>query len=355
MKKHLTVTVFAVNTVNEFSAVKLLGRTAREYLKENLAEDENFSVIYIADEKIPDVYPAADYYLRMHADMPLISKGEIFQIAEAMEKRRLGGVRLSSALMFKNRSSLSGTPPVININVRRDSFLRADSSASVIKIHDLMRKKITDRLIADGVIIYDASSVSIDSTVTFKKGCMIHPFNVIKGATSIGCNNIIDSGCIIENAFIGDSNRIVQSNLSDCVIGSGCSVGPFATLRKGASIGDNCRIGDYVEVKNSIIHNGAKAAHLAYIGDAEVGSRTNIGCGTVFANYNGKIKQKTTVGSDVFIGANTNLIAPLDVGSDSFIAAGSTITDDIPPNAFAIAREKQVVKKSYADKYGKKK
>jgi bifunctional UDP-N-acetylglucosamine pyrophosphorylase/glucosamine-1-phosphate N-acetyltransferase len=118
-------------------------------------------------------------------------------------------------------------------------------------------------------------------------------------------------------------------------------------LRAGAAIGNNCRIGDYVEIKKSVLRDNVKAAHLAYIGDAEVGSQTNIGCGTVFANYNGKIKQKTIVGEGAFIGANANLVAPLIIGDNAFVAAGSTVTENIPKNALAIARKRQIIKENY--------
>ena len=123
------------------------------------------------------------------------------------------------------------------------------------------------------------------------------------------------------------------------------SVGPYARLRR-ATIGEDCRVGDFVEVKNSTLENGVKAAHLSYIGDAAVGERTNVGCGTVFCNYDGKTKHKTTVGCDCFIGANTNLVAPLVVGDKAFIAAGTTVTRDVDEKTFTIGRVRQDTVKS---------
>jgi bifunctional UDP-N-acetylglucosamine pyrophosphorylase/glucosamine-1-phosphate N-acetyltransferase len=163
---------------------------------------------------------------------------------------------------------------------------------------------------------------------------------------NIACRCSVGPFSTLRNGVkIGDENAVIQSNLSECNIADRCSVGPFSTLRNGADIGNDCRVGDYVEIKKSVLRDGVKAAHLAYIGDAEIGKKTNVGCGTVFANYNGKIKRKTVVGENVFIGANANLVAPLSVGDNSFIAAGSTITENIPENSFAIAREKQITKK----------
>ena len=206
------------------------------------------------------------------------------------------------------------------------------------------------KFIDGGVIIPYPDTVLIEEAVEIGRGSIINAFSMIKGRTKIGEDNDIGPFCVIENAEIGDGNRIIQSNLKDCKIGGGTTVGPFAYLRAGAEVGDSCRIGDFVEIKNSKLKKGVKAAHLAYIGDAEIGESTNVGCGTVFANFNGKIKQKTSVGANVFIGANVNLVAPLSVGDNSFIAAGSTITDNIPENSFAIARERQSVSHKDTDK-----
>ena len=128
----------------------------------------------------------------------------------------------------------------------------------------------------------------------------------------------------------------------DAKVGKECYVGDFAVIEAGAVIGDGCRVGDYVEVKNSILRDGVKAAHLAYIGDAEVGEGTNIGCGTVFANYDGKFKHRTEVGKNVFVGCNANLIAPIKVGDGAFIAGGSTVTDDVPAGEICFGRARQV-------------
>jgi bifunctional UDP-N-acetylglucosamine pyrophosphorylase/glucosamine-1-phosphate N-acetyltransferase len=135
--------------------------------------------------------------------------------------------------------------------------------------------------------------------------------------------------------------------LSGASVGSNTEIGPFAYLRPGAVIGDNCRVGDFVEVKNSIIGNRTKVAHLGYIGDSDIGENVNWGCGAITANYDGKNKSRTTVMDNVFIGCNSNLIAPVTIGEGAFIAAGSTITDEVPPASLAVARQRQVVKTSW--------
>ena len=157
--------------------------------------------------------------------------------------------------------------------------------------------------------------------------------NFIEGS-KIGKCEIYSSK--IMNSIVCDGVKIVNSVLENCVVKNNSTIGPFCYLRNNAFIGKNCRIGDFVEVKNSFLDDGVKASHHAYIGDAFVGRNTNIGCGTVFANYNGKIKQKIFVGENVFIGANVNLVAPIDVGKNSFIAAGTTVREDLEDSTFFV-------------------
>ncbi len=127
-------------------------------------------------------------------------------------------------------------------------------------------------------------------------------------------------------------------------------IGPYAYLRPHSEVGDGCRVGDFVEVKNAQIHDGAKVSHLSYIGDGEIGERTNVGCGVVFVNYDGKKKSRTVVGRDAFVGCNANLIAPVTVGDGAYIAAGSTVTDDVESDSLCIARSRQTVIPGWAKK-----
>jgi bifunctional UDP-N-acetylglucosamine pyrophosphorylase/glucosamine-1-phosphate N-acetyltransferase len=136
----------------------------------------------------------------------------------------------------------------------------------------------------------------------------------------------------------------------ECVIGQGTRVGPFAYIRPGSVIGSGVKVGDFVEIKNSRIGDGSKVPHLAYVGDAKVGTNTNIGCGVITANYDGKKKSVTEIGNDAFIGSNCNLVAPVKVGDGAYVAAGSTITDEVPPRALAIARSRQTVKVDWRKK-----
>ena len=159
----------------------------------------------------------------------------------------------------------------------------------------------------------------------------------------------------IETAYIHPDTRIGRGTviypctvvLQDVRIGSDCSIGPFAYLRPGTRVGDSVRLGDFVEVKNSTLGARTHISHLTYIGDSDVGEGVNFGCGTVTVNYDGQSKRRTTIGSGAFIGCNTNLVAPVTVGENAYTAAGSTITEDVPPNALGIARERQTNKEDW--------
>jgi bifunctional UDP-N-acetylglucosamine pyrophosphorylase/glucosamine-1-phosphate N-acetyltransferase len=198
--------------------------------------------------------------------------------------------------------------------------------------------------IKNGVKFIDAGSVYIGPDVIIGAGTVVYPNNYIEGATVIGENCELGPNNRFRDAVVGDGCDVQFAVIAESRLGNGVKAGPFVNVRPGSVIADNVKIGDFVEVKNSTIGDGAKLPHLTYVGDADVGSGVNFGCGSVVVNYDGKRKYRTTVGDNVFIGCNTNLIAPVNVGEGSYTAAGSTITDDVPPGALAIARARQMVK-----------
>jgi UDP-N-acetylglucosamine diphosphorylase/glucosamine-1-phosphate N-acetyltransferase len=189
-----------------------------------------------------------------------------------------------------------------------------------------------------GVNILDDSLTVIEEGVEVGRDSVIYPFTHLKAGTRIGENVKIFPFTDLENTVVGSGAEVRSTYAVGAVIGEGATVGPFATLRKGAVIGKGCRVGNYVEIKNATLGEGVKVAHLAYVGDASVGARTNVGCGTVFANYNGKVKRRTEVGEGVFIGCNANLIAPLKIGDNAYIAGGTTIREDVEEDSFVITK-----------------
>lgn len=194
-------------------------------------------------------------------------------------------------------------------------------------------------------------NIFIDKDVKLGKNVKIFPFNVIKGNCVIGDNTIIFPFNYIENCIIGNDCEIAYSHLQDSTIHDCVKVGPFSRIRPGSIIKDKCKIGNFVEIKNSEIESGVKASHLSYIGDASIGKDTNVGCGVIFANYNGRIKNHIRVGKNCFIGSNSNLIAPLNISDNTYICAGTTLTKDTKENDFVIGRERETIKPNRADKY----
>ncbi len=195
------------------------------------------------------------------------------------------------------------------------------------------------------------SQYVLGSAVKVGRGVTIEPYAVVKGNSVLGDNCTVGSFSYIENSVIGAYTEVKASRVTDSMVGEHCTVGPNAHLRDGAIVGDNCRVGNFVEIKRSVLHDGVKASHLSYIGDAEVGARTNIGCGVIFVNFDGKTKHRTSVGEDCFIGCNANLVAPLSIGKGCFVACGTTVDKDVPDGAFSIGRSYLTVKEGRARKY----
>ncbi len=201
-------------------------------------------------------------------------------------------------------------------------------------------------LMAKGVIIQDPQNTYIEEDVEIQPSVIIHPHNHITGGSKISQGCEIEPYCIIRSCVIGQQTLIKSgSYLEDSTIGHHTSIGPYARLRLQTQIGDHCKIGNFVEIKKSTIANHVKAAHLTYLGDAQIGSNVNIGCGVITCNYreDGK-KYKTYIEDHVFIGSDVQLIAPIKIGQKSIVGSGSTITENIPSKSLAIARARQVIK-----------
>ena len=197
----------------------------------------------------------------------------------------------------------------------------------------------------------DEKNTYIDDSVQIGENCIIYPNVYIEGNTIIGDNTVIYPGTFIRDSIIGKCNNIYSSHIFDSKIGDNNNVGPYTYMRNGNTIGDDNRLGSYSEFKNNIIGNGNQIPHLSYLGDAEVGNDVEIGCGVVTVNwpinYPFDKKEKTIIHDNSFIGCNSNLLAPLTLGRNSVVGAGSTITEDVPDNALAIARERQTIKENY--------
>jgi len=218
-----------------------------------------------------------------------------------------------------------------------------------------LRDSINKGHMLSGVSIVNPETVTIGHNVVIEEGVWIYPNTTLMGHTIIKKGAIIGPNTEIVDSLIHQKAEIRHSIVLDSEVGENTTVGPFAHLRGHAVIGKNNRIGNFVEVKKSTTGEGTKAAHLIYLGDSTIGSHVNFGCGSVTVNYDGVHKNQTVIGDDVFVGCNVNLVAPINIGDRVFIAAGSTVTQDIPSGALAIARNRQINKEDYAKHFIKPK
>ena len=315
--------------------IEVMGKAAGLYAQDNLPE-----AAHISDEKEAD--SAYDLIAVLYNDTPLCDKAYIEEKCEQMQKGNIAKCYIGDGYIADRKASSMST-----ITSEEEKALKISSLADIARMYAIIKRATAKKWLDNGVLIMDEVTTYIDPRVIIGKGSVIHPMNCLQGTTVIGENATVYPYNTLIDTFISDNTDVRSSLCVQAFVGKNCTLGPFACLRKGAIIGDNCRVGDYVEIKNSTLKDNVKAAHLAYIGDSFVDSGTNVGCGTVFANFDGRRKRGVRVGKNVFIGANANLVAPLTIGDNAFIAAGSTVTRDVPGNSLCIARSYQVNKEEY--------
>ncbi len=237
-------------------------------------------------------------------------------------------------------------------------MLTFHSVQELAQLQRAAKEKIATFHQGTGVKVMDIDATYIDPRVTIGPGTVLLPGTILRGNTVIGENCEIGPNAMITDCEIGDGCVVNASQVNESVLGREVQVGPFAHIRPHCQVGDGCRVGAYVEIKNAVFGPGTKMSHLTYVGDADVGSGVNFGCGTITSNYDGFRKHRTTIGDGAFIGCNTNLVPPVTVGAGAYIAAGATITRDVEPDALAISRPRQENRPGWAkarrELYGKK-
>ncbi len=277
---------------------------------------------------------------------------------------------LFDALSRVNNENVQGEyylPDVIEI-LKNDGFpiaayqtadfeetLGINDRVALSQAEQFMKKRINESHMLNGVTIIDPLNTYIGPDVKIGQDTVIYPGTILTGQTEIGSNCTIGPNSQIENCLVGDQTTIRQSVAFDSQIGKDVQIGPFAHIRPKSDIHAHVKIGNFVEVKKAVFGEGSKASHLSYIGDAEIGRDVNIGCGTITVNYDGKNKFLTKIEDGVFVGCNSNLVAPVTIGKNAYVAAGSTVTEDVPGQALAIARARQVNKENYVEKLNFKK
>ena len=228
-----------------------------------------------------------------------------------------------------------------------DESLGGNSRLQLAQAELILRNRTNLALMEAGVTLVDPHSTYIAPEVVVGTDTIIYPNTTLEGNTVVGTNNILGPNTRLSNVTVGDNNHIHDSYAHDCEIKNDTVIGPFVHLRPDTVLSDKVKIGNFVEVKNSVVGVGTKLPHLSYIGDSDVGSKVNIGCGTITVNYDGKKKHRTIIEDGVFVGCNSNLVAPVTIGSESYVAAGSTITKNVPNRGLAFGRARQVVKENW--------
>jgi bifunctional UDP-N-acetylglucosamine pyrophosphorylase / glucosamine-1-phosphate N-acetyltransferase len=227
--------------------------------------------------------------------------------------------------------------------------LGANTIAELVALDAVLRAKTALRLMAQGVTIFRPETCVIDADVEVGPDTVIEPYVQLLGATRVGSDCLIRSSTVIENSTVADGVLIRQSCvITDSVISNGAKIGPFSHLRPGSEIGEEAHVGNFVETKKARLGKGVKAHHLTYLGDAEVGAGSNIGAGVITCNYDGVNKHATMIGERVFVGSDSTLVAPITIGDGAYIGAGSCITREVPADALAIGRSRQVIKDGWA-------
>lgn len=218
-----------------------------------------------------------------------------------------------------------------------------------------LRERILKRHAENGVSIEDPSSTYVEFDVEIGANTTLHPMTVIEGRSRIGVDCEIGPSSRIVSTEVGEAVTIMMSHVNRARIGDGCRIGPFANIRPHTELGKDVKVGNFVELKNAIVRDGASLSHLTYVGDATVGARANIGAGTITCNFDGFDKHRTEIGDDAFVGSNSTLVAPVTIGEGAMTAAGSTITEDVPDGALGMGRSRQVNKENWAEQWRKRK
>jgi bifunctional UDP-N-acetylglucosamine pyrophosphorylase/glucosamine-1-phosphate N-acetyltransferase len=277
----------------------------------------------------------------------------LYAVGVAALRRALGGL---SANNSQAEYYLTDIVPefvrqggVTTVDLSPDAVVGVNDRSQLCRVEDQMFSRIADRHRLAGSSI--ASGVCIDDTVVIGADVLIRQGVQLRGNTEIGDGSIVDVGCVLTHAVVGRGVTLLPYTVvSESQIGAGCQLGPFTHCRPGSVLEAEVKLGNFVETKATRMRQGAKANHLSYLGDADVGENTNIGAGTIFCNYDGYSKHKTTIGRDVFIGSDSQLVAPVTVGDGAYVATATSVTEDVPAQALAIGRARQSNKQGYAPK-----
>lgn len=357
-----------ISETGAFAKKPLLGKPCKDYVMAAMAEMDMAE----SPEKLGK--RKADRVLAVREDAPCLQSGTLRRLLEAgaeqpsllmsLDTEVPLAVAMNGETMDTLLGGASALPTVealiakanqkkLSLRVWRDelaeTYLTVSDAHSYAAAFKQLNALNVEKHQKNGVILLDPDRTVIESDVVIGAGTMVYTGNTLQGGTRIGASCVLYPNNRMMNAAVGQGTTVESSVLLDCVVGDETTVGPYAYLRPNSRVGSHCRIGDFVEIKNSSIGDETKVSHLTYVGDSDLGRDINLGCGVVFVNYDGKVKNRSKVDDHAFIGCNCNLVAPVHVGESAYLAAGSTVVEDVPADALFVARSRGVVKENWVN------
>ncbi len=334
-----------------FAQKPLLGKWSRDYVLDALKGVE----IIEKPEQLSG--KRADLVIVIREDVPCITLEDCNrlmngakkqpQIFRDMETDQILAMTMNGELAARLTGGAASLPSLPDEDEVPYMAFPLDSAGAFSAAYNELNQRNIARHEQNGVIFLAPDRTIVESDVVIAPGVMVYPGNTLQGSTRIGADCVLYPNNRLSNAVVGRGTTIESSVLLNCAVGEETTVGPYAYLRPDTSVGNRCRIGDFVEIKNSSIGDGTKVSHLTYVGDSDLGRDINLGCGVVFVNYDGKVKNRSKVEDHAFIGCNCNLVAPVHVGKNAYLAAGSTVVEDVPEDALFVARSRGVVKEDW--------
>jgi len=311
-----------------------------------IVREESGQLARIVEEK--DASPEEKRIFEINSGMYCLQVKEAFATLQKLGASNAQGEYYLTDILeiIKN----NGQKVEVFLTEARDDIYGINNREQLARAEKIMRQRKNFELMMAGVTIIDPETTFIDSEVKIGMDTIIYPFTIIEGQSIIGESCLIGPSSYLNDSLVGDHVIIENSRIKEAEIGDECNIGPFAYLRPGAVLHRGVKVGDFVEIKKSIIGSGSKVPHLSYVGDAELGNDVNVGAGTITCNYDGKNKWITILEDGVFIGSNTNLVAPVRIGKNAVTGAGSTITRDVPADSLAVERASQKHIEDYSRK-----
>ena len=320
-------------------------RTATPHGYGRILRDDKGAVTGIVEER--DATPSQRAITEVNAGIYIVEAKFLFSCLDDLTPNTAQGeLYLTDVVAMAAKQG-----GVRTVEARLEEVLGVNSRVDLAERSDQLRARINREKMESGVTLLHPSSTFIDEGIEIGLDTVIGPQVTLSGRCTIGRGVSIGQGCILQNSTVGDNAKLrPYSVLESATVGAGCNVGPFARLRAGTRLDEGAQIGNFVETKEAHLGAGTKANHLAYLGDAEIGPGCNIGAGTITCNYDGVAKHPTRLGAGVFVGSDSQFVAPVEVGDGAFIAAGSTIVDNVPSQALAISRTPQSNREGWAER-----